>query len=82
MTPTQRNELRKQASLPLLDQGIEKQRQEAVEREAAFERYYQLNRDRFADLWADAGLGWLSRAGLWAQARRQLRLEFEAIVGK
>ena len=74
-----RNELRKQASLPLLNEEIEQERQEAIEREAAFERYYQLNRHRFADLWADRSKGWLTNAGIWTDARRRLRLEFENI---
>jgi len=64
--------------LPLLDVEAERARLAAVLRDAAFEQYYRQHRNRFARLWTDTSKGWLSRAGLWAQARRQLRSEFEA----
>jgi hypothetical protein len=82
MTINERNQYREKAGLPLLDAEAEGARLATVQRDAAFEQYYREHRNRFAHLWADASQGWLSRAGLWAQARRQLRLEFETIVGK
>jgi hypothetical protein len=78
MTTDERNYLRKDAGLPLLDLNAEGARLNKVQRDAAFERYYLENRHRFAALWADRSRGWLSNAGIWAAARRRLRAEFEA----
>jgi hypothetical protein len=81
MTINERNQCRAEARLPLLDVEVEGARLAAVQLDAAFEQYYREHRNRFAHLWADTSQGWLSRAGLWAQARRQLRSEFEAAGG-
>jgi hypothetical protein len=78
MTIEQRNDLRINAGLPLLDLQAEGARLAAVERDAAFERFFRENRYRYAALWSGSHLGWLSRAGLWLQTRRRLRLEFDA----
>jgi tRNA(Met) C34 N-acetyltransferase TmcA len=78
MTIDERNRLRKEVGLPLLDLNAECARLNTVQRDAAFEQYYRENRCRFASLWADRGRGWLSNAGIWVAARRQLRAEFEA----
>jgi hypothetical protein len=78
MSIDERNYLRINAGLPQLDVEAERARLATVQRDAEFENYFGENRYRYAALWADAGLGWLSRAGLWAQARRQLRAEFDA----
>jgi hypothetical protein len=82
MTIDERNRCRVEAGLPLLDEEAEAARLAAVQRDAAFEQYYRDHRSRFAHIWADTSRGWLSRAGLWAQARRQLRSEFEATIGR
>jgi hypothetical protein len=79
MTINERNQLRTEAGLPLLDAAAEDARLAAIQQDAAFERYFREHRHRFAHRWADPNQGWLSRAGLWTQARRQLRLEFEAL---
>jgi hypothetical protein len=78
MTIEDRNDLRKHAALPLLDLNAEAARLKKVQRDAAFEQYYRDSRHRFASLWGDQGRGWLTNAGIWAAARRQLRAEFEA----
>jgi len=80
MTVDERNQLRMEVGLPLLDIEVERARLQGIELDAAFEQYYQAHRFRFADKWGDVRLGWLSRAGLWARARRQLRSEFEATI--
>lgn len=79
MNIEERNRLRTDAGLPLLDEKAEANRLATVERDAAFELYFRKHRSRFAYLWTDKGLSWLSRAGLWAQARRELRAEFETL---
>ncbi|XIA64954.1 hypothetical protein ACFIOY_00240 [Bradyrhizobium sp. TZ2] len=78
MMLNERNHLRTNAGLPLLDAVAEEERLAVVQGDAAFERYFVEHRHRFAHLWTDPNQGWLSRAGLWAQTRQQLRLEFEA----
>ena len=77
MTTDERNCLRKEAGLPLLDLDAEGHRLKKVQRDAAFEEYYRQNRHRFALLWADRSRGWLSNAGIWGAGRRRLRAEFE-----
>jgi len=79
MVISERNGIRADVGLPLLDVKAEKARLAAVQQNAAFERYFLEHRNRYADRWADPNLGWLSRMGLYARFRRQLRLEFEAM---
>jgi hypothetical protein len=78
MTIDERNRLRTEARLPLLDVTTEAARLAAVELEAAFDKYCQQNRDRFTN-WIDEGQGWISRMGRWSRSRQLLRLEFEAL---
>jgi hypothetical protein len=78
MTIDERNDLRIEAGLPLLDVEIEAARLAAVEWEASFDKYCRQNRDRFTP-WIDEGQGWLSRMGRWSRARQLLRLEFDAL---
>jgi hypothetical protein len=80
MNIEERNQLRAEVGLPLLDVEVERARLHAIRLDAAFEQFCRTNRVRFADRWTDVRQGWLSRAGLWAQARRQLRSEFETTI--
>jgi hypothetical protein len=79
MTIDERNRLRSDAGLPLLDVEAEGARLAAVQRDTDFEQYYDQNRHRVAWQWTDRGRGWLTNAGIWAAARRQLRREFETL---
>jgi hypothetical protein len=73
----QRNRLRAEAGLPLLDVAAESKRLSAVAEEAAFEKEWQRRRSEFAAQWATAHDGWLSRMARWAIARQQVRREME-----
>ena len=75
----ERNRIRADVGLPLLNVKAEEARLAAVQQDAAFERYFLEHRDRYAHRWTDPNQGWLSRAGLYAKVRRQLRLEFDAM---
>jgi hypothetical protein len=75
MDITERNSLRAEAGLPLLSVDVEARRSDAVRKEAAFEKYFQQNRHRFAHLWADRSRGFLTNMGIWVAVRKKLREE-------
>lgn len=78
MTITERNRLRAEAGLPLLDVAAESKRVAAAAEEAAFEQEWLRRRSEFATQWVTAHDGWLSRMARWASARQQVRAEMEA----
>jgi hypothetical protein len=72
----QRNLLRRDAGLPELDISAELMKLEAARATAAFEEKFESNRHRFQHLWTGKNLGWLSKMGLWNEARKRFRDEF------
>jgi hypothetical protein len=78
MLINERNRLRKEARLPLLDEEIECKRQAGLDRDIAFERFFDANRERYQHLWSNRSRGWITNAGIWAMMRRRLRAQFEA----
>ena len=71
----QRNRLRAQAGLSLLNPVVESKRLDAVIEQAEFEREWQRRRPEFAHQWISNNNGWLTNAARWALARQQVRRE-------
>jgi hypothetical protein len=71
----QRNSLRRDAGLPVLNVPEELAKLESERVQAAFEQEFNLNRHRLEHLWTNKDMGWLSRMGRWNEARAQLRDE-------
>ena len=71
-----RNQLRREAGLPLLSAEAETSRMEAVRRETEFETFFDQQRTKYVHLWS--GHGWMTAMGIWSRVRRNLRAEFEA----
>ena len=69
----QRNSLRRDAGLPVLNIPAELAKLESDRVQAALEREFALNRHRLKHLWTNKDMGWLSRMGRWNEARAQLR---------
>ena len=72
---SQRNLLRTEANLPLLDVAAEEARLEKVQADAEFEKYFQLRRDEFAHLWSDPNRGFWTKMAIYNRIRQQLRQE-------
>jgi hypothetical protein len=71
----QENQLRAQAGLPLLDVAAEAARLKQAEDDAEFEKYFQLRRDEFRQLWSDRSRGFLTNMGIYNAVRKALRQE-------
>jgi hypothetical protein len=71
----QRNRLRRDASLPLLDVPTEMARLEKAEADAEFEKYFQQVRHRFSSLWSDRTRGFLTNMAIYNSVRKRLREE-------
>ena len=71
----QRNRLRAEARLPLLDLSSEMARQKKAEDDAEFEKYFQLRRDEFRHLWSNPSGGFLANMGIYNAVRQALRQE-------
>jgi hypothetical protein len=71
----QRNQLRKQAGLPLLDIAAETARLTAAREEAEFKKYFQIRRNEFQHLWSDRSRGVLTNMGIYNTVRKALREE-------
>lgn len=71
----QRNRIRADAGLPLLDIPTETARLKKAQEDAKFEKYFQLRRDAFQHLWSDRGRGFLTNMGIYTAARNVLRKE-------
>jgi hypothetical protein len=69
----QRNSLRRDAGLPVLNISEELAKLQSDRFQAEFEREFDLNRHRLKHLWTDNDMGWLSRMGRWNEARARLR---------
>jgi hypothetical protein len=71
----QRNRLRVEAGLPLLDVPGEMARLKKAEEDTEFEKYFQLRRSEFQHLWSDQCRGFLSNMGIYNTVRKALREE-------
>jgi len=71
----QRNRLRAEAGLPLLDVAAEAARLKQAEDDGEFKKYFQLRRNGFRHLWSDRSRGFLTNMGLYNNVRKALRQE-------
>ena len=75
MNIEQRNRLRAELGLPLLNPEVESKRLDAVVEQAEFEREWQRRRPEFAHQWIGNNSGWLTNSARWSLARQQVRRE-------
>ena len=73
----QRNRLRSECGLPLLDVASESRRLAAVRKQAEFEREWARRRHEFAHHWIGHAAGWLTNMGRWSLARHQVRCDMK-----
>jgi hypothetical protein len=81
MDIAERNRLRAEAHLPLLDVAIETRRLQAAQAEAEFERYFNSRRAEFAHLWSDRNRGFWTKMAIYNRIRQQLRQEMRDHYG-
>jgi hypothetical protein len=77
----ERNRLRAQTGLPLLDVAAEAARLKKAEDNPKFEKYFHLRRDEFRHLWSDRSRGVLTNMGICNAVRRALREEIQQTQG-
>jgi hypothetical protein len=70
-----RNRLRAEARLPLLDARAEATRLAKAREQAQFENYFRQNRDRYAHLWSDRNRGFWTNMATYNAVRKELRDE-------
>jgi hypothetical protein len=75
MDTEQRNALRAEARLPLLDAAAEAARLAKAREQAQFENYFRQNRDRYAHLWSDRNRGFWTNMAIYNAVRKELREE-------
>jgi hypothetical protein len=76
----QRNRLRAEAGLSLLNVQAEGRRILAATEQAEFEAEWQRRRSEFADQWvSNTGDGWLTQMARWARARQQVKREMKTV---
>src|SRR6202140_719223 len=73
----QRNRLRVEAYLPLLDVPTEMALLKKAEDDAEFEKYFKLRRPEFQHLWSDRSRGFLTNMGIYNAVRKALRQEMQ-----
>ena len=73
----QRNNLRAEAHLPLLDVAAEAERLARLRDEAAFEREWAKRRHEFEHRWQGNRDGWITNMGRESMARQQVRREMK-----
>jgi hypothetical protein len=73
----QRNRLRAQAGLPLLDVSAEAARLKQTEDGAEFEKHFQLRCDEFRHLWSDRSRGIVTNMRIDIAVRKALRQEMQ-----
>jgi hypothetical protein len=71
----QRNRLRAEAALPLLDLAAEMALLEKAQADAEFEKYFNRRRPEFAHLWGDRARGILTNMAIYNGVRKRLREE-------
>lgn len=74
MDIAERNRIRAEARLPLLDIAAETKRLEDVRQEAEFEAVWERRRIQFQK-WIEGGQGYFPRMGRFSIARQQVRKE-------
>jgi hypothetical protein len=74
----QRNQLRAEACLPLLDGPAETARLNAAREEIEFNRLFEQRRPALCHQWTGNSDGWMTNMGRWSQARRQVRSELQS----
>jgi hypothetical protein len=77
----QRNRIRVEAGLPLLDLPTEMARLKNAEGDAEFEKYFELRRNQFQHLWSDQSRGFLTNMGIYNTMRKALREEMRRAHG-
>jgi hypothetical protein len=76
----ERNRLRAEAHLPLLDIAAEVARLQKIETKAEFEREWERRKPEFAK-WIAGGLGWFGKMGRWSNARKQVLRQLREAQG-
>ncbi len=71
----QRNALRAETGLPLLDPQAEAARLAKAREQALFENYFQQERHRYAHLWSDRNRGFWTNMAIYNAVRKELRDE-------
>jgi hypothetical protein len=74
----QRNRLRAQAGLPMLDVAAEEARLKAAREEAEFERPWEVRRPALCHQWTSNQDGWMTNMGRWSLARQLVRKELRS----
>lgn len=73
----QRNNLRAEADLPLLEIEAEAQKLAKAREEAAFELEWTRRRPEFAHLWEGNRDGWITGMGRYSLARQKVRRDMQ-----
>lgn len=77
MNIEQRNRVRAEAGLPLLDVEAEKERLAAAHEQQCFEREWERRRPSLCREWTSNRDGWMTNMGRWSRARRQVQIEIQ-----
>jgi hypothetical protein len=80
MNIAERNRLRAEAHLPVLDVAAEMARLQKIEAKAEFEREWERRKPEFAK-WISEGQGWFGKMGRWSNARKQVREQMREAQG-
>jgi hypothetical protein len=80
MNIAERNRLRAEAHLPLLDVAAEIARLRKIEAKAEFAREWERRRPEFAK-WISEGQGWFGKLSRWSNAQKQVRREMREAQG-
>ena len=75
MDIAERNRLRAEAHLPLLEVAAESERLQRIKDKAAFETEWERRKPEFAE-WIAGGQGWIAQMGRWCISRQQVAREF------
>ena len=73
-----RNQLRREAGLPLLSVTAELRRSKTHQRQEEFEAFFEKERPKYNHLWSGRNLGWAGGFALWTKVRQQVRADFDA----
>ena len=82
MNIEQRNRLRAECGLPLLDPAVETKQLDTVVEQTEFEQEWQRRRPELAHQWIGNNDGWLTNAARWSLARQRVRREMKKIPGQ
>ena len=73
-----RNQIRREAGLPLLSVTAELRRSKTRQRQDDFEAFFEKERPKYKHLWSGRNLGWAGGFALWTKVRQQVRADFDA----